>query len=143
MSDPDTKSKTEDRDLAQHREQHRFLLAAFLIGGFLLLLGIDLSKGDYIDVATLAGIFSGWIVAIIGFYFMDQASDRTQQQALSITDKAERKVAGIADKGSQSAEDLEQSMKMARETIAALTEEKDNAVRVAGEFEKALKQALS
>ena len=99
--------------------------------------------GGYFDIATLAGIFSGWIVAIIGFYFMDQASDRTQQQAISITGKAERKVSGMADKASQSVEDLEKSVRDSRATIVTLAEERDKAVKLAGEFEKALKEALA
>jgi hypothetical protein len=143
MSGNDNESKESDREILRCTEGHRFWLAVLLVGGFLALLFIDLIMGGYYDIATLAGIFSGWIVAIIGFYFMDQASARTQQQAVSITDKAERKVTGMADKGSQSAEDLEQSMKMARETIASVKEERDNAIRLAGEFEKALQKALS
>jgi len=140
VGDESTKS---DRDLAQRREQHRYNLASLLIGGFLIILGGDLWMGGYFDIATLAGIFSGWIVAIIGFYFMDQASDRTQQQAISITGKAERKVSGMADKASQSVEDLEKSVRDSRATIVTLAEERDKAVKLAGEFEKALKEALA
>lgn len=143
MSSANTALETRDRDLAQHREQHRYYLAALLIGGFLLLLGYDLWEGGYFDIATLAGIFSGWIVAVIGFYFMDQASDRTQQQALTITGKAERKVTGIADKGSQSADDLEQSVKAGKQAIAEAMRQKDEAVRLAEKYAKALEKALT
>ncbi len=39
--------------------------------------------GGYADIPTLAGVFSGWIVAIIAFYFMDEASERAGGQELS------------------------------------------------------------
>lgn len=52
------------------KDDHAFMIAMILILGFIILLGIPLMKNDMSLTKELAGIFSGWIVAIIGFYFM-------------------------------------------------------------------------
>ena len=52
------------------KDDHAFVIAVILIAGFMILLGIPLMKNDMSLTKELAGIFSGWIVAIIGFYFM-------------------------------------------------------------------------
>jgi len=61
------------------KEGHRFYLALVIIFIFGAVLVVAMI-GKYADPPTLAGIFSGWIVAIIAFYFMDEASDRAVQQ---------------------------------------------------------------
>ena len=58
------------------REFYRFVLAMTILVLFGLLL-IAAMAGGYSDPTVLAGMFSGWIVAIIGFYFMDEVSQRT------------------------------------------------------------------
>ncbi|UCE91291.1 MAG: EI24 domain-containing protein [Methanobacteriota archaeon] len=72
------------------KEVFRFTLAVVLIGGFLIILGIAM-VGNFTDVPTLAGVFSGWIVAVVAFYFMEQASDRSlEQQAKYLESGAEQ-----------------------------------------------------
>lgn len=87
ISSSETKKGT--LDLEERTENHRILLAVVLIGGFVIVLLVAMA-GGYAEPSVLAGIFSGWIVAIIGFYFLGQASDRVQQQATVITDKTRR-----------------------------------------------------
>jgi len=76
-------------NLEERTEFHRFFLAAILVVGFMFVLIVAMA-GGYAEPSALASIFSGWIVAIIGFYFLGQASDRVQQQATIITDKTRK-----------------------------------------------------
>jgi len=70
------------------KELFRFVLAMAIIVGFIIILLIGM-VGKFADVPTLAGIFSAWIVAIVAFYFMEQASDRT---AKIISDETGKKI---------------------------------------------------
>ena len=65
-------------------EKFRFYLAMVLIMGFLILIGLSL-LGGYTDPLVLAGIFSGWIAAVMGFYFIQQGADKAHAQALEAT----------------------------------------------------------
>jgi hypothetical protein len=125
--------KEEGKDLAESTEKHRYRLAMFLVGGFMVILVIDMI-GGYTDPAVFAGIFSGWIVAIIGFYFLQQASDHAQQQATIITSKAERKSADISETSQEKADLI---AKKATKTIEKLEmQKKDSESFVEGYREK-------
>lgn len=65
----------------------RFIVAFTLILGFLFLIGIAM-VGEYADPTILSGVFSGWIAAIIGFYFIEQGADRAQQQVIQSSEKS-------------------------------------------------------
>lgn len=59
-------------------------MAFTLILGFLFLIGLAL-LGGYADPVVLTGIFSGWIAAVIGFYFIQQGADKAHAQAAEAT----------------------------------------------------------
>lgn len=84
------------------KELFRFVLAMAIIVGFLIILLIGM-VGKFADVPTLAGIFSAWIVAIVAFYFMEQASDRT---AKIISDESGKKIDMQLAKGEESVDKL-------------------------------------
>lgn len=132
-------SKGYDPRTQVYTEVFRFTLAVILVGGFLAILLINLI-GGYADIPTLASIFSAWIVAIIGFYFMDQASDRTQRQAIYVTSKADEKANNMAQ---TSAERTEEFTKKAKAEIDKLRQEKAKAVKLAEQLDKSLQEALS
>jgi len=92
--------------LQESTESHRFWLAVVLVGGFVLILLVAM-VGGYEEPSALAGIFSGWIVAIIGFYFIQQASDRAaQQQALIISDGTKTKLDMLQEKSEESVDEV-------------------------------------
>lgn len=64
-----TNSSAEIVDEEKHGEK-AFWIAVMLILGFLILIGIPVMRNDIESATGLTGIFSGWIAAIIGFYFM-------------------------------------------------------------------------
>jgi len=83
MSDKDTLEKS--------TEKHRFQLAMLFIGGFLFIITLALAGeilGIYSGVGDLAATFGGWITAVIGFYFLQQNTERAQQQAKDATKNA-------------------------------------------------------
>lgn len=80
---PEIEEKISRREFTQ-RELYRFCLATILISGFLILICIAMI-GGYADPNILAGIFSGWIAAVIGFYFIQQGAERAQEQAAQAT----------------------------------------------------------
>jgi len=41
-------------------------------------MSVPLLRSDYTSTKDLAGIFSGWIVAIVGFYFLQQNAEKAQ-----------------------------------------------------------------
>ncbi|MEW5748051.1 MAG: hypothetical protein AB1793_04600 [Candidatus Thermoplasmatota archaeon] len=61
------------------REAYRFILAMAILIIFGMLL-VATMAGGYTDPTVIAGMFSGWIVAIIGFYFMDEVSARSTSE---------------------------------------------------------------
>ncbi len=84
------------------KELFRFVLAMTIIIGFLVIL-LSALLGKLSDVSALAGIFSGWIVAIVAFYFMEQASDRT---AKIISDEAGKRIDILQDQTEESVKKL-------------------------------------
>lgn len=89
--------KAEKKKWWESKDLFRFSLAMTIIIGFLIILGIAI-VGQFTDIPTLAGIFSGWIVAIIAFYFMEQASDRTAQ---IISDETGKQLDKLQDHGEE------------------------------------------
>lgn len=79
---------TEEDTLQRSTETHRFRLAILFIGGFLVIMFVAL-LGEFLNVFTgledLAAIFSGWITAVMGFYFLQQNTEKAQQQTLQVT----------------------------------------------------------
>lgn len=122
----------EKTTIEECKEGHRYWLAVVLILGFLALIGVAM-VGGYDAPTELASIFSGWIVAIIGFYFLDQAADRSQQQATIISDKAGEKAAKISRTGQ---EETEQIVKEAKAKIDKLENEKKILIDLAAGYRK-------
>jgi len=79
MGDQPGKIKDKERTPVDPREVFRFVLAMTILFLFGMLLMATMA-GGYTDPTVLAGMFSGWIVAIIGFYFMDEVSARSLSQ---------------------------------------------------------------
>lgn len=92
-----------NNNLQKSTENHRFYLAMAFLCGFFITLIVALF-GEllelYSGVKDLAGIFSGWITAIVGFYFLQQNTARAQQQAKEATKEASdaRKASEVATK---------------------------------------------
>ena len=92
MDAPDDKSGKAGGKWWRSTEYLRFILAMSIILGSLITLGVAM-LGGYADAPTMAGIFSGWIVAIVAFYFMEQASDRAvDQQRLFVSEDTRKKL---------------------------------------------------
>lgn len=77
-------STTQER--AGGRLRQGFHIAVLLIGGSLLLIGIPAIRGGVQGAKELAAVFSGWIAAIVGFYFLQGQA----QQAAAAAEEAER-----------------------------------------------------
>lgn len=72
-------------------ENHRYGLAMLLIGGFLVIIFAGLIGAiffSYAGMESLAATFSGWITAVIGFYFLQQNTERAQLQTRDATRQA-------------------------------------------------------
>lgn len=89
-----------------------------IVGGSVLLIGVPVVRGDVEGGKELAGIFSGWIAAIVGFYFLQ---GQAQQAAAAAEDAVRRKSAAL--------------IKEQEEDIHALTAHND---RLKQELQKAL-----
>ena len=78
--------KEEKREILLERrnEKHAFVIAVILIIGFLLLLVPPVLRNEINQAKDLAAIFSGWIVAIVGFYFLRNQTE----QAATIAQRA-------------------------------------------------------
>ena len=71
----------------------------------LIILVISVAQAQYTQTTQLAAIFSGWITAIVAFYFYGQSSTQTQTQLKVATqtaanselraNQAERKISNI------------------------------------------------
>lgn len=109
VDEPANQPAVEELKLRQCKEIYRFILATIIIGSFLVIL-LAAMIGGYADVPTLSGIFSGWIVAIVAFYFMEQASDRAadQQSTFLLND-----VRRVANETVERAEDETESLRLA------------------------------
>ncbi len=84
-------------------ERHRFLLAMLFIGGFLIIMGVALVgsfTASFTGLENLATVFSGWITAVIGFYFLQSNTEKAQEQATVAITQADnaRKAAQSASK---------------------------------------------
>jgi hypothetical protein len=72
-------------------ENHRYGLAMLLIGGFLVIMFAGLIGAiffSYAGMESLAATFSGWITAVIGFYFLQQNTEKAQLQSRDATRQA-------------------------------------------------------
>jgi len=72
-------------------ENHRYGLAMLLIGGFLVIMFAGVIGAiffGYAGMESLAATFSGWITAVIGFYFLQQNTERAQLQTRDATRNA-------------------------------------------------------
>jgi len=116
----------------------RFVIALVLIVGFLYIVYICLTNG-YATLEVVAGVFSGWILAVITFYFMDQAAGRTQQQAEVITKRAEGKASSIAQASDEATFELETK---AKAKITELEHVKNEALRLVASYDKRLDEVL-
>ena len=78
-------------DLGRMTETHRYRLAIVFVGGFLAILMVALVGeilGIYKGIENLAAIFSGWVTAVIGFYFLGQSAAHAQQRTRDATEEA-------------------------------------------------------
>lgn len=72
------------------RENHRYYIAFLLIGGLIFLLFFPVAYKNYDKAGDLAAIFSGWIGSVVGFYFLQQNTEKAQQQTtIAVKDAAE------------------------------------------------------
>jgi uncharacterized protein HemX len=72
-------------------ENHRFRIAIVFIVGSIAILMVALVGeilGSYQGVANLAGILSGWLTAVIGFYFLGQSEAQARQRSREATMEA-------------------------------------------------------
>jgi len=80
-----------DLQVQESTENHRFILAMLLIGSFMVIIGLAVLGTifwGYTGIANLIGFFSGWIAAIIGFYFLQQNAAGAQAAAKVAIDSA-------------------------------------------------------
>lgn len=77
-------STTQERSAGRLRQG--FHIAVLLIGGSLVLIRIPAVRGDVQGAKEVAAVFSGWIAAIVGFYFLQGQA----QQAAAAAEEAER-----------------------------------------------------
>lgn len=90
---------TRDEENDGARENHRYYIAFLLILGLLVIVVIPVINKNYDNAADLAAIFSGWITSVVGFYFLQQNTEKAQQQTtIAAKDAAEarKEVAGAA-----------------------------------------------
>jgi len=81
---------TTDEENDCDRENHRYHVAVLLIGGMLVLLFFPVVCENYDNAGELAAIFSGWIGSVMGFYFLQQNTEKAQQQTtIAVKDAAE------------------------------------------------------
>ena len=81
MSDSPHKNIDNGDKMDISKENHRFWFAVLLISGMLIIISIPIFQGKYDDGKNLAAVFSGWITAVVGFYFLQQNTEKAQQQA--------------------------------------------------------------
>jgi len=94
---PSVATREEENDC--DRENHRYHIAALLIGGLIFIISIPVCYKNYENAGDLAAIFSGWITSVVGFYFLQQNTEKAQQQTtIAAKDAAEARkaVAGAA-----------------------------------------------
>jgi uncharacterized membrane protein YccC len=159
---PDYKSKGRTAFLTSSREMYRFALAFTILVIFALML-VSALWGGYADPVVLGGMFSGWIVAIVGFYFMDEASQRSlgqetrralddcnegidESQAASLKEKDAvikdlwAKLNNMANSYHEERESQRETIKEYEETIKALVDEVEDQRKFIVEFSEMMKQ---
>ena len=95
VTKPSAPTKDEEKD--GDRENHRYHIAFLLIGGLIIILVIPVLYKNYESAGDLAAIFSGWITSVVGFYFLQQNTEKAQQQTtIAAKDAAEARKA-VAD----------------------------------------------
>jgi hypothetical protein len=80
-----------DSQAQESTEYHRYILAMLFIGSFMAIMGLAVIGTifwAYTGIANLVGFFSGWIAAIIGFYFLQQNAAGAQAAAKVAIDSA-------------------------------------------------------
>jgi methyl-accepting chemotaxis protein len=123
--------KKKTTGIQKSTEYHRYGLAMLLIGGFLVIMFAGLIGAiffSYAGMESLAATFSGWITAVIGFYFLQQNTERAQLQSRDATRQAAvasqevvsatkkvvettNKASNLYDKGKAGISDLEKTIK--------------------------------
>jgi len=113
------------------REKYRFSLAFLLLGGFIALIAVAMI-GGYADPLVLAGVFSGWIAAIIGFYFIQQNAEDAIVQASKATDlsaeiktEAARKVTEIESVSTMTMEMVQEAVNKQTSQLRETARKKD------------------
>lgn len=94
---PSVATRDEENDC--DRENHRYHIAFLLISGLIVLLLIPVLYKNYDSAGDLAAIFSGWITSVVGFYFLQQNTEKAQQQTtIAAKDAAEarKEVASVS-----------------------------------------------
>ena len=80
-----------DLQLQESTESHRYNLAMLFVFSFMVIMFFALLGTifwGYTGIANLVGFFSGWVAAIIGFYFLQQNTAGAQAQAKVATESA-------------------------------------------------------
>jgi len=90
VADPTHSVATRDEENDCDREKHRYHIALLLLGGLIAILLIPVFYKNYDNATDLAAIFSGWITSVVGFYFLQQNTEKAQQQTtIAAKDAAE------------------------------------------------------
>jgi len=127
MTENATPEKDKTSTITELVRWHGFWIALLLILSFMAILVIPVASGDYQEAKDLAGIFSGWIAAIIGFYFMQ---GQTQQAA-----------AAARESGLEAGSGAVQTMKNALEDYKRRNEELEGKLEVLGAaYEEAVQE---
>jgi len=130
------------------REKYRFSLAFLLLGGFIFLIAAAMI-GEYADPLVLAGVFSGWIAAIIGFYFIQQNAEDAVDQAnkamsLSADIKAEtaKKVAAVETISTVTFDTMQEAVEKKTKELRETAKKKDALIaEILAEYEKVVGKA--
>jgi HPt (histidine-containing phosphotransfer) domain-containing protein len=80
-----------DLQLQELTESHRYILAMLFVLSFMVIMVLAVLGTifwGYTGIANLVGFFSGWVAAVIGFYFLQQNTAGAQAQAKNATDSA-------------------------------------------------------
>ncbi|WXG42575.1 MAG: hypothetical protein WED04_00450 [Promethearchaeati archaeon SRVP18_Atabeyarchaeia-1] len=94
-----TQPASHDVQLQESTEKHRYVLAMVFIGSFMLIMGLAVLATifwGYTGIANLVGFFSGWVAAVIGFYFLQQNVAGAQAIAKVAADQAARQSALVS-----------------------------------------------
>ncbi len=76
------------QELDASTENHRFLIALSLLSGMILIILLPVYYQKYDNAQDLAAIFSGWMTSVVGFYFLQQNTDKAQQQTKFASEEA-------------------------------------------------------